>query len=469
MFISEKCDSICAGVVAHDLCIGCGLCAGVCPQKTLEMRFNEFGEYVAVDVKGTCSKDCDICLRVCPFSDQVENEDALAEKIFADIPDIEHRTETGYYLSSLVGYSNLNGHRANGASGGLATWTLETLLKKDLVDFVACVSPAKEPDRLFKFVVCDTPEEVRGSSKSCYYPVETSEIVRHIVNRKGSYGVIGLPCVIKALRLAMQVHTKLRQRIKFLLGLVCGQAKSRFFAEYICSLGRGNPRHIKKITFRIKDNNRPASDYGLRFVCGNNHQAGKPEGTVFWTEGMDRVWCSRYFTPNACNYCDDLFSELADISFMDAWLPEYTSESAGTNLVIIRNPKLQSLFQKASEAGEIQVDVIDIESVIKSQRRALIAKRNDLAKRLAVRKKLKQQVPEKRVLPLGKMKFREFLKTYVEMKIMQKSKVAFLKQKAFGPGLEVFRRTMRLYRFVAYLLFKAEVFSGRVKRALFTR
>jgi len=465
--MAEQCTNVCSKVVVHHLCAGCGLCAGVCPQKTLEMRFNEFGEYVAVDVKGSCLKDCDICLQVCPFSDQVENEDTLAEKIFADIPRIKRRSETGYYLSSLVGYSNLSGHRVNGASGGLATWTLETLLKKDLVDFVACVSPAREPDRLFKFVVCNTPEEVRSSSKSCYYPVETSEIVEHILAYEGRYAVIGLPCVTKAFRLAMQVHTKLRQRVRFLLGLVCGQGKSKFLAEYGCSLGGGNPKQLKEVTFRVKDPNRRAPDYGTRFVYGNTHQTESHEGTVFMKEGMVRAWLHRYFTPNACNYCDDLFSELADISFMDAWLPEYTSESAGTNLVIIRNPKFEELFQKASAAGEIPVHTISIESVIKSQRVALLSKRNDLAKRLTLRKKLKQLVPEKRVLPLSKMKFWEFLKTYLEIKIRERSNIAFKKQKDFGPGLRVFNNIMRPYHFMAYLLFKTERFSSQVKRVLF--
>lgn len=463
LFMSKKFNNVCSDVVAHDLCVGCGLCAGVCPKNTLEMRFNEFGEYLACDVEGNCSDNCDICLRVCPFSDQVENEDTLAEKIFADIPRIKRRTETGYYLSSLVGYSNLSGHRVNGASGGLATWTLETLLKEDLVDSVVCVSPTEEPDRLFQFVICNTPNEVRGCSKSCYYPVETSEIIEHILAYEGRYAVIGLPCFIKAFRLAMQVHTKLRQRVKYLLGLVCGHNKSKFFAEYICSLGGGDPRYLKEVTFRIKDCRRPASDYGLRFVCGNSHQTNKHEGTVFWTEGMDRVWCDRYFTPNACNYCDDLFSELADISFMDAWLPEYIKNPAGTNLVIIRNPKFEALFQQASKAGKIQADTIDIESVIRSQQWGLLAKRNGLAKRLALAKKNKDHIPEKRVLPSNKMKFRELLKYYLKIKITQKSNIAFLKQKTFGPGLEVFQKTMLFYLCMDYLLSKIERLLSKVK------
>jgi len=456
--------NVCCEVVAHNLCAGCGLCAGVCPQKTLKMRFNKFGEYSVFDANRNCSVNCELCLEVCPFSNQVENEDSLAEKEFADIPGIKHRSESGYYLSALVGYSNLNSHRVNGASGGLTTWTLETLLKQEMADFVACVSPAKDSDKLFKFVISSTPEDVRACSKSCYYPVETSEIIHHILTHDGRYAVIGLPCFVKAFRLAMQVRKKLRQRVRFLLGLVCGQGKSKFFAEYICSLGGGDPRYLEEITFRIKDNKRSASDYGLRFVCESTNHTNGHEGTVFWTEGMDRAWCDRYFTLNACDYCDDLFAELADVSFMDAWLPKYTRDSAGTNLVIIRNPTFKELFQKGSDTGEIKVDTIDIESVIYSQRGALLSKRNGLAKRLTFAKKLKRQVPKKRVLPLNKISFRELLKTWLQTKTTQKSKTAFLKQKVFGPGLEIFQKKMRPYDCMDRLLSRSKRHLRKAKR-----
>ena len=194
-------NNVCSEVVASNLCIGCGMCAAICPKGNLEIRFNEYGEYNAFESKTDCLEKCNLCLKVCPFSDNEGNEDTIGKRLFADIPGIKHTPETGYFLDSFVGYSKIDDHRTNGASGGMATWALETVLKENLVDYVACVSHSNTPDKLFEFTICKTQEEVRLCSRSCYYPVEASQIVEHILTNEGRYAVILLPCFAKAFRL----------------------------------------------------------------------------------------------------------------------------------------------------------------------------------------------------------------------------------------------------------------------------
>ena len=365
--------NVCTEIVGKNLCIGCGICASICPCDNLKIEFNRFGEYNAFETGNLCDEKCHLCLDVCPFYNNKDNEDSLGKKLFAETPGIKHTPETGYYLDAFVGYSGIKSHRENGASGGLATWTLEELLTDNLVDHVACVSPNNDPEKLFKFKICNTPEEVRECSRSCYYPVETSEVIKHILSHKGRYGIIALPCMCKAIRLAMQLIPKLKRRIKFMSGLVCGQTKSKFFVEHICALGGGDPHYLKQVTFRIKDPSRPASNFGMKFVCENGTNPSR-EGVVFWTEGMNRIWFDRYFTLNACNFCDDVFAETADVSFMDAWLPEYVTDGKGHSIVLTRNREINRLFLSECNNKRV-VKAISISTTISSQSSVLFDER----------------------------------------------------------------------------------------------
>ncbi len=387
--------NVCTEVVGKNLCIGCGICASICPSENLKIEFNRFGEYNALEIGNSCGEKCNLCLKVCPFYNNKDNEDTLGQKLFAETPGIKHTPETGYYLDAFVGYSNVKSHRENGASGGLATWTSEKLLADNLIDHVACVSPNDDPEKLFKFKICNTPKEVRECSRSCYYPVETSEVIRHILQNEGRYAIIGLPCVCKAIRLAMQSIPKLQGRIKFVLGLVCGQTKSKFFAEYVCGLGGGDPHCLKQVTFRIKDPNRPASNFGMKFVSENGMNPRR-EGVVFWTDGMNRIWFDRYFTPNACNFCDDIFAECADVTFMDAWLPEYSADWRGHSIVLLRNENLSEILAAGAEKC-LEISGLGIEDIIKSQQGVLDAKRKDLKTRLEIASAKGEPVPNTRL------------------------------------------------------------------------
>lgn len=411
-------------VKKNGICSGCGACAGVCPQKTLEMKFNRYGEYIPVDLHGKCSANCRLCLQICPFSSRADNEDTLSQRLFSAVPNIQHRPETGYYLTSYVGYTGIGDHRLNGASGGLATWTIETLLKQGRIDYAVCVTPNPDQHKLFKYIVCKTPEQIRASAKSCYYPVEMSEIIQHILCCDGRYAIVGLPCFIKALRLVMQKSTILRKRIKYLLGLVCGQQKSTFFSEYISALGGGDPRKLVSVHFREKDEHRPASDYGLRFACETDRGQIK-EGTVFWTEGMDHVWCSRYFTLNACNFCDDIFAELADVAFMDAWLPEFKGDWRGTSIVLIRNPNIRELIKNGLNVTELVLESLGIDHVIQSQAGGVFNKRTLLGKRLTWAARNKRPVIPKRVQPMH-LGLSDTLSLNLEDIAMRQSKAHFL-------------------------------------------
>lgn len=388
--------NVCGHVVENGLCIGCGLCVAVCPQGRLRIGLDPQGQYQVSGTDSCCPEACDLCLQICPFSDSCENEDILAERLYGAVPGIRRRPATGYFRNSYVGFSPVDGHRQNGSSGGVATWLLESLLQDGEIDRALCVGPVSDLDRLFEYVVCSTPNEIRRCGRSSYYPVEASGVIGYVLKHEGRYAITALPCVAKAIRAAQQKLPALRRRVRFILGLVCGQGKGTSFAEYVCALGGGDPHRLGNVTFRIKDATRPASDFGMRFVCTSTEES-RQEGVVFWKEGMGRAWGDRYFTPNACHFCDDVFAECADVALMDAWLSRYDRDPAGHSIVLVRDGTIDKRYlQRAGQTGGLSVTPIGIADVIRSQAGVIQAKRGDLRRRMIWAGEAGMRVPRKR-------------------------------------------------------------------------
>ena len=462
--------NVCESIVDKNLCIGCGVCAAVCPPSVLEMKFNIFGTYVPVEYKEGCLEKCDLCLRACPFTDQDDNEDTLAKAAFGQTAGISHTPELGYYLDCYVGYSTINNQRLNGASGGMATWFLEKLLSDGVVNKVVCVTPnSGDVEKLFHFDILDTAEAVRKCSKSCYYPVEISDVVSRILNEDGRYVIIGLPCLLKSLRLVMRKNKRLRQRIVVLVGLACGQTKSKFFVEYLASLLGGSQYPLREVKFRIKDPDRPASDYGIRLGWLELNELITRQ--IFWTEGISKAWTHDYFKPNSCNFCDDVFAETADVVFMDAWLPKYIEDYRGHSLIINRKEEFIKIFEDAKASENVNLETINKIEVIKSQKGTLRLKRQVMQYRLYLAEKAGLSTPQKRwtsAIDIGKQ---EQIITKLKMEIRERSFLLWAEEKnasKMDPILKWKNAQINLLTFLKrfVLMFREKRLSTALKKRL---
>lgn len=381
--------NVCDSVVDNGYCVGCGVCAGICPADNLVMKDGAGFGYIPVD-RGQCLEDCSICLDVCPFGPHKENEDTISEDLFTEVPGIDFRRETGFFLNSYVGSVVDPADRWRAGSGGVASWFLAELLDSRLVDRIACVRRAGTPGRLFEYTVLDRAEDVKQSGKPAYYPVELSGVLRRMQQEPGLWGVVGLPCFIKALRLAARQNTTINDRISIYAGLVCGQLCSKGFTEILIRRMGLDPRAITGVSYREKKKDRSARFYGVVFYDdeGNTHEFR--DIRYFWN-----LW--NMSSLQACRYCDDIFAETADIVFMDAWLEEYAKDPRGNNLVVTRTTLADELLQSGISTGRLDMEPISIDRIVMSQRGVLRRKRTQLAHRLWHNSG--PEIPPKRVIP----------------------------------------------------------------------
>lgn len=438
-------------ILKYDYCCGCGVCAGVCPANALEMRFNQYDEYKPY-LTGSCA-DCGLCSKVCPFINGNPNEDDIGKTKFADIPGIKHTRETGYYFESYVGYAADPDMRWNGASGGLTTWLLCTLLKKKMVDYAITVSPTGNPDRLFEYRVMNNQEEIRRCSKSAYYPVELSKPLRYIKENPGRYAIVGLPCFIKAIELASMHLKNIRQRIVFKVGLTCGHMNSKFLAEYLLRLKRVDPSSVRRVSFREKEKKKPAMAHLFKAFSKSHDELCR----IYWNEGYSKAFMHEYFMLNSCAFCDDVFAECADVTFMDAWIDPYKHLSEGTNILIARTKITANVLDQSNRS---RVDPIDISQVILSQRSGLVKKRTGLAMRIIKGMKKDFWLPDKRVetSSMGIKFGKQGLYIHIKDRWREAAKTAMLAQKSSKiEGLAMFDDMIRtqasytlcLYRFLS--------------------
>lgn len=375
-------------IVRKDICSGCGVCAGVCPVSAIGMSFNSVGEYQP-GISSACT-ECGICLKVCPFVDSNPNEDDIARQCFGDLKGILHEKHSGYYSGSFVGHSDK--YRSISASGGLLTWLLVRLLESKQVDGVICVVPAAGK-KLFEYKLCRTVPEIEAAAGSAYYPVEISEMLRLLKQTNGRYAVVCLPCVGKALRLACLRDKELQARIAFLFGLVCGQTKSRLFSEFCAAVSGGDIHQFTGIKFRVK----AAGDlskwgYDCTFRSEENKYKRNVQG---WGKGCGLMWNNLAFTLRACLFCDDVFAETTDAAFMDAWLPVYSKDYLGTNIVLVRNSVITNVLQNGISDGGLVLEKLPLANVLESQMSQILNKRMLIKARAHWDKKTKA-VPKKR-------------------------------------------------------------------------
>ena len=434
-------------------CVGCGACAYLDPAFNIVKNID--GCYQA-SVQGSIVNE-DAVSSACPFASSI-NEDVLGGELFSKQAGVHHDQYLGYWLNAYVGYVSADGWRSRGSSGGMVSWLASKMLEDGLVDAVIHVKDGSDPEHMYTYQVSHSVNELKTGAKSKYYPIEMSEVLSYVREHDGKYLFIGIPCFVKAIRLLRRQDEVLNKRIRYCIGLVCGHLKSDFFAKSEAWESGVPLDDIARVDFRHKTPGSPASDYAVEI---QRTDGGEP--VIKRTAELSTTnWGLGYFKYNACDYCDDVLAETADVTFGDAWIPKYVNDGEGCNVIVVRNQDVQDLFDRHRD--ELVLHDSDSAEVYQSQAGGFRHRRQGLAYRLYAHKQRGEWTPTKRVKPSldGISKKRQ--KTYAMRTVLKNESFVAFRRAVAADDFDEFTKHMRplvskyrrislpLKRYIPYLM-----------------
>ena len=341
-------------IVKNEMCTGCGICVSE-SNDSLKMDWNENGFLIPKLIK----EDNGInAVKVCPFNPDpeeiVKDEDAISEVFMVDAN--SSNPKIGKFIKTFVGHSEC--FRETSSSGGMATYIFEQLFNKKIINYLYIV---KEVNGSYEYQLFNNKDQIKKISKTRYIPVTMDKLFKDIDSIDGKIAISGVACFIKAIRLKQHYNPELKSKIPFLVGIICGGLKSKFFTDYL-SQRSGISSSYSNPEYRIKDSTSTASDYG--FGATNNltnefHQIKMKQVGDMWGTGL--------FKPLACEFCTDVTTELADISLGDAWHYPYVNDGLGTNVIITRSNLADEIIKEGILNNSLLVNEISTDELVSSQ------------------------------------------------------------------------------------------------------
>jgi len=354
-------------IVDNNLCTSCGVCQAICPVDAISFGWNHDSKKPKIDYNKCIH--CTLCYRVCPGKElisQFEEEEFVQKNL--------GKLDTCFLIQK-----NKTNYNKYIASAGFVTSFLKYLFDMGKIDGALVVSLEGHDLKNAKSHIIKNAEELDNVAGSVYCQVPLVEALEELSSLDGRYAVVGLPCQIRGIVNLMKSSGHFRKKIVMKIGLFCGYMVSYIGMNHLFeSLKIPKDTKIKKISFRAKK--------------------GKQDGFLVETEGKDYFisrskytgLLNRTFSNKRCLMCNDMASEIADISCGDA----HGFESK-QSLVLSRNVESTKLIHDAIDKGYISLNkkLTNIEAY-KSQELILRYKKGTILARLRLMKIFNKHVPE---------------------------------------------------------------------------
>jgi len=429
-----------SNVINNNYCVGCGACAVV--ESEISMIESSKGTYIPFFSK--VNKNFVNAEKVCPFSVYTSNETETANKVF-ETNELQNDKIVGWYSGIYIGSRKDQIRRLNSSSGGMTTWICEQLLKQNLVNGIIHVK--KKVNSLeFEYSISSTVDEVRLGEKTKYYPNEFSKVLNSLKNIHGKFAFVGIPCHIKAIRNICMNDAILSEKIIFFIGIICGHLKTKQYMDHLIKFANVNSHNAHGFDFRGKIKGKVVNHYEnvIETLHGNVHT-----GPTRYMFGGD--WGVGLYKLKSCDYCDDIFNEVADVVLGDAWLNKLEKEWMGNNIVITRNKLFDNILSVGLKEQEISLCSASLDDLKQSQASSITHKTKGLAIRLKHKQQNGEWAPKKR------------LKTLNDIAYLPKSRYV-LRENISQKSIEIGEKHInnRYYRFLIQILLMKDLMEYRL-------
>jgi coenzyme F420 hydrogenase subunit beta len=323
-------------VIKNNMCAGCGICAGVVPEK-IKIKLNNEG-YLRPEITEKITQEENLLIeKICPGNVINYKEVPLDQPIWGNIH------------TSAIAFANDEEVRHKASSGGVLSNLLIFLLEKEEVDEVIHIGVSKENPLLNEIKRSRSKEDILRHSGSRYSPSAPLSILKEILDENKRFAFVGKPCDVAALRSYSKIDNRVSDKIPYSFSFFCAGVPSLEGTYRILEKFNVEKQNVK--SFKYRGDGWP----GLTKIVTKQDDVFQMEYDDSWGKVLNRHLQSR------CKVCIDGIGEFADISCGDGWFGDESGypkfeESKGRSLVTARTKRGNELFERAVSEGYIVVD-----------------------------------------------------------------------------------------------------------------
>ena len=358
-------------VVQKQLCIGCGVCSYLEPDRYIMKNALEFGNrpFIGANSKAESFE----AITACPGAalshpGSRRNDEGIISNLYSG---------WGPILGVWEGYAQDEKIRFSGSSGGACSAIALYSLERDSAVGVLHTAARRDFPYLNESVLSTSKNELVERTGSRYAPASPAEGLGLIENAKGSCVFIGKPCDAAAVQSARKLRPQLDEKISLVIAFFCaGTPSTKGTLDLLKENGVEDLKRVKNIRYR--GNGWP----GFWHVeCVG--KTGDPEKREM--SYKDSWAFLQKYRQWRCYICPDHTGEFADIAVGDPWYREIMPGEPGKSLIVARTRRGYEIIKAAEAAGYLVLEKEDNGLLALSQPNLLKARSTIWARLLVLR------------------------------------------------------------------------------------